>query len=57
MLLEEVKQVCDRLAPHGWRDLLLEHGLDITATDLKQELTKELPSINRDIEGFEDFAI
>ena len=55
-LIDEVKQVCDRLAPHGWRDLLLEHGLDITATDLKQELTKELLSINRDLEGFEDFA-
>ncbi|BAY49512.1 hypothetical protein SAMD00079811_71410 [Scytonema sp. HK-05] len=55
-LIEDVKRVCDRLAPLGWRDLLLAHGLDITATNLKQELTKELPNINRNISGFEDFA-
>jgi hypothetical protein len=35
----------------------LQHGLDITADDLKKELLEELPSINRQIEGFEDFAI
>ena len=52
-LIEDVKRVCDRLAPFGWRDLLLAHGLDITATNLKQELTKELPNINRNISGFE----
>lgn len=55
-LIQEVKKICDRLAPHGWRDLLLQHGLDIAATDLKRELTKELPGINRRIPGFEDFA-
>lgn len=55
-LIDQVKQVCDRLAVHGWRDLLLEHGLDIKATDLAQELTKELASINRGIAGFADFA-
>ncbi|WP_414583038.1 hypothetical protein [Scytonema sp. PCC 10023] len=48
-LIEDVKRVCDcpkgsghmdnRLAPFGWRDLLLAHGLDITATNLKQEFT------------------
>jgi len=55
-LIDEVKRVCDRLAPLGWRDLLLQHGLDITATNLKQELTKELAAIKRQIKGFEDFA-
>ncbi|NMG20050.1 hypothetical protein [Brasilonema bromeliae] len=55
-LIEDVKKVCDRLAPLGWRDLLLAHGVDITAANLKQELTKELPNINRTIKGFEDFA-
>ncbi|MEH2119242.1 hypothetical protein [Nostoc sp.] len=39
-----------------WRDLLLQQGLDITATNLQQELTRELPAINRQIAGFEDFA-
>ncbi|KAB8333993.1 hypothetical protein SD80_010855 [Scytonema tolypothrichoides VB-61278] len=55
-LIDDVKRVCDRLAPLGWRDLLLAHGVDITAANLKQELTKELPNINRTIKGFEDFA-
>ena len=55
-LINDVKKVCDRLAPLGWRDLLLAHGLDITAADLKQELTKDLPNINRQLPGFEDFA-
>ncbi|MES1022902.1 hypothetical protein ABN584_08380 [Gloeocapsa sp. BRSZ] len=55
-LIDEVKQVCDRLASQGWRDLLLQHGLDITATDLQQELAKELPSIDRTLAGFTDFA-
>jgi hypothetical protein len=55
-LINDVKKVCDRLAPLGWRDLLLAHGLDITATDLRQELTKDLPTINRRLPGFEDFA-
>ncbi|MBW4593323.1 MAG: hypothetical protein KME46_10470 [Brasilonema angustatum HA4187-MV1] len=55
-LIEDVKKVCDRLAPLGWRDLLLAHGLDITAANLQQELAKELPNINRTIKGFEDFA-
>ncbi|MBD2439598.1 hypothetical protein [Nostoc sp. FACHB-110] len=55
-LIDEVKKVCSRLAPFGWRDLLLQQGLDITAANLQQELTKELPAINRRIVGFEDFA-
>ena len=55
-LIDDVKKVCDRLAPAGWHDLLLAHGLDITATDLKRELTKDLPAINRRLPGFEDFA-
>ena len=28
-LLDIVKDICNRLAPNGWKDLLLEHGLDI----------------------------
>lgn len=55
-LIDQVKQICDRLAPSGWRNLLLQHGLDITARDLKAELSKELSGINRALEGFEDFA-
>jgi hypothetical protein len=55
VLIDDVKRMCDRLAPLGWRDLLLQHSLDITAANLKQELTKEL-TIQRTLPGFEDFA-
>jgi hypothetical protein len=56
-LIDEVKAICDRLAPFGWAELLKEHGLDITAANLKQELTKDLPHIKRSVRGFEDFAL
>jgi hypothetical protein len=55
-LTDGVKKICNRLAPYGWRDLLLHHELDITARDLREELLRDLPNINREIEGFEDFA-
>lgn len=54
-LLDEVREVCTRLAPSGWRDLLLAHGLDIVADDLATELTKTLV-VNHGLPGFEDFA-
>src|SRR5215204_4473779 len=55
-LLDDVKKICDRLAPAGWGELLALHGLDITAADLKAELTRELPNVRRGVSGFEDFA-
>jgi hypothetical protein len=55
-LIEEVRAVCRRLEPHGWGELLAKHGLDIAADDLEGELLTELPSIDRRIPGFEDFA-
>ena len=54
-LIDHVKQICNRLAPLGWRNLFLQHGLDITANDLSQELSKTL-TINRTLNGFEDFS-
>ncbi len=56
-LIDKITQILNRLAPLGWRDLLLQHGLDITASNLRVELTKELNRINRQISGFEDFAL
>lgn len=56
MLIDKVKKICHRLAAEGWRDLFLQHGLDILAEDLKAELLKELPNINRKLKGFEDFS-
>lgn len=55
-LIDDVTGVCRRLAPLGWHPMMLKHGLDITAADLRAELTKELPQIDRTIPGFEDFA-
>lgn len=66
-LINEVKAVCDRLAPLGWRELLWTvtanqtnaNRLDIsqpTAADLRTELSKMLPVIDRSQPGFEDFS-
>ena len=56
MLINTIKQICDRLSPGGWGDLMLRHGLDINAPNLAAELTRELPNIDRTLPGFEDFA-
>lgn len=55
-LIDDVRIGLERLAPQGWRELLLHHGLDISAADLEQELLRELPGIDRRVAGFEDFA-
>ena len=60
-LIDEVKNICDRLAPLGWRDLLLAitgGNLDISQpnTDkLKAILVETLTTIDRTKKGFEDF--
>lgn len=56
-LIDEVRQVCQRLVPGGWAALLLAHGLDIEAPDLAAELARPLPDVDRSIPGFEDFAL
>jgi hypothetical protein len=56
-LIDDVKRACRRLAEHGWGELLQAHGLDITADDLTAEFTRELPRIDRELPGFEDFAL
>ena len=61
-LADQVKVLCDRLAPLGWRDFLksaTNNALDIkkaTPAALRQELIKNLSTINRNITGLEDFA-
>lgn len=60
-LIDEVKTVCDRLATHGWRDLLLSASggqLDIakpSTAALKAELEKKLTAIDRTVPGLQDF--
>ncbi|MDH4155000.1 MAG: hypothetical protein OEV01_14535 [Nitrospira sp.] len=62
-LIDDVKVVCDRLAPLGWQDLLLKvtgGQLNIvkpTEVALKTELTKTLTSIDRTVTGFTDFSL
>ncbi len=59
-LLDGVAAVCRRLAPLGWRELLLEASggqLDIQAPDLAGELGKPLTQIDRNCPGFGDFAL
>src|SRR5690242_19235338 len=55
-LINDVKTILNRLAGHGWREMLLQHdNFDITASDLASELAREL-NVNRKLPGFEDFS-
>lgn len=57
-LIDEVVLLCQRLAPHGWKDLILEvtnNELDITAANLAESLIKPITNIDRGWPGFEDF--
>src|SRR5215212_172252 len=59
-LIDQVTAVCERLAPEGWRDLLLavsHDELDITTADLSTMLSRPISRIDRTIPGFEDFAL
>ena len=56
-LIDDVKQICDRLANAGWRDLMLKHDIDISqssAQKLADALDAEV-DIDRSVSGFEDF--
>ena len=59
-LIDGITAVCRRLAPEGWRDLLLavsHDELDITTADLSTMLSQPLSQIDRTVPGFEDFAL
>jgi hypothetical protein len=59
-LIDGVAAASQRLAPLGWRQLLLEATggeLDIGASDLKRELLKPLAHIDRSYPGFGDFDV
>lgn len=61
-LIDQVKTICDRLGPLGWRAYfraVTANALDIqkpAPAALRAELTRNLPSINRGLPGLEDFA-
>ena len=60
-LIDDVKAICDRLAPLGWGDLLKSASggtLDIeqkTPHALRKAVMAPLTNINRALPGFEDF--
>lgn len=57
-LLADVDAACRRLAPLGWRQVLLEATggeFDLAAADLRGELAKPLAQIDRSYPGFGDF--
>jgi hypothetical protein len=54
-LIDDAKQICDRLVPLGWGALLQWHGLNIAAADLAGELQRPLTGIRCEIAGFADF--
>lgn len=56
-LIDAVKAACGRLAGGGWAELFALHGLDIVASDLGAELSRDLPDIDRSQPGFGDFAL
>jgi hypothetical protein len=59
-LIDSVAAACHRLAPLGWRQLLLEATggeFDIGAADLKAQLSKPLAHIDRAYPGFGDFSL
>ncbi|MBV9774605.1 MAG: hypothetical protein JO040_11680 [Gemmatimonadetes bacterium] len=58
-LIDSVAEACRRLAPLGWRQLLMEvtaGGLDIAARDLAEQLARPL-RIDRGHPGFGDFNV
>jgi hypothetical protein len=55
-LINDLKDICQRLAGMGWQDLLRRHGLDLGAADLAAELARPLVGINRNLPGFGDFT-
>ena len=59
-LIDAVAAACKRLAPLGWRAMLLDvtgGALDITAADLRGELAKTLDKIDRSYPGYGDFDV
>jgi hypothetical protein len=55
-LLDFVREACHRLAEAGWRELMVQHGIDIVAEDFAEELAKPI-NVDRSLPGFEDFAL
>lgn len=58
-LADIVVEICQRLAPMGWRDMLMDvtdGELDIASTGLGEKLLKTITRIDRTHPGFTDFS-
>ena len=55
-LVDQVDKYIADLAKHGWREVFAQHGLDIKAASLREELLRPLEGVNRECPGFEDFS-
>src|SRR5258707_9042225 len=56
-LIQDVAVIFARPQMAGWKQLLAQHGLDLTASDLAAELNRPLPAIDRTVPGFEDLKV
>lgn len=57
MLIDKLKELCDRLNSGGWKDVMAAHGLQLDAANLFDELTRKDLTVDRGIPGFEDFSL
>src|SRR5215469_12249734 len=56
MLTNELQAILKRLSAAGWREIFLQHDLDLAAADLATELARD-PKVQRSAPGFEDFSL
>ncbi len=55
-LIDQITQICRRLAPLGWADTMNQFGLDLNAADMAAELDRTLSGIQAaNVPGFADF--
>jgi hypothetical protein len=54
--IDKVQRICRSLARRGWMEVFQGHGLDITASNLRSALSRNL-KIDREQPGFSDFCL
>jgi hypothetical protein len=54
--IDKVQRICRSLARRGWMDVFQGHGLDITVSNLRSALSRNL-KIDREQPGFSDFCL
>ena len=54
--IDDVERICRSLARRGWLEVFQRHGMNLTAPNLKAELSRKL-TIDREQSGFTDFCL